>query len=53
LGNRLGAMGVPFKVMVNGRPVFLCCSGCEAEALAHPARTLAKVDDLKRKTHGR
>jgi Cu(I)/Ag(I) efflux system membrane fusion protein len=52
-GNRLGAMGAPFKVIVNGRPVFLCCSACEEEALAHPAQTLAKVEDLKRKAHGR
>jgi membrane fusion protein, copper/silver efflux system len=45
--NRLGAMGVPFKVMVKGQPVFLCCDGCQERALAHPEKTLAKVAELK------
>jgi Cu(I)/Ag(I) efflux system membrane fusion protein len=38
--SRLGSMGTPTKLMIEGRPVFLCCSGCESEALAHPAKTL-------------
>jgi Cu(I)/Ag(I) efflux system membrane fusion protein len=45
--NRLGSMGVPVKVMVKGRPVFLCCDGCEREALDHSERTLAAVEKLK------
>ena len=32
--NRLGSMGVPDKVMVQGEPVFLCCEACREEALA-------------------
>ncbi len=45
--SRLGSMGMPFKVMVEGKPVFLCCAGCEDEALKNPAKTLAKVEELK------
>jgi Cu(I)/Ag(I) efflux system membrane fusion protein len=50
--NQLGSMGVPFKVMVKGRPVFLCCDGCQAEARAHPGQTLATVERLKGKGQG-
>jgi Cu(I)/Ag(I) efflux system membrane fusion protein len=45
--NRLGVMGKPFKVMVNGEPVFLCCEGCKGDALAKPADTVAKVRQLR------
>lgn len=48
--NRLGSMGVPMKIMLQGEPVFLCCDGCETRARAHADRTLAKVSDLKKKT---
>ncbi len=44
---RLGSMGKPFKVMVDGKPIFLCCEGCESEALKNPEETLAKVEKLK------
>jgi Cu(I)/Ag(I) efflux system membrane fusion protein len=49
--SRLGSMGIPFKVMIDGQPVFLCCSGCEAEATADPRKTLAKVEQLKKANH--
>lgn len=45
--NRLGSMGIPAKIMIKGQPVFLCCSGCEEEARAHPDQTLARVAKLK------
>jgi hypothetical protein len=45
--SRLGSMGVPFKVMIDDQPVFLCCEGCKAEALKDPQATLAKVEQLK------
>jgi len=48
--NRLGAMGAPFKVMIQDRPVFLCCKGCTKEAQANPRETLARVDALKAET---
>ena len=47
--NRLGVMGVPVKVVLDGQTVFLCCSGCEKEAKAHPARVLEKYTALKNK----
>jgi Cu(I)/Ag(I) efflux system membrane fusion protein len=44
-------MGVPVKVIVDGQPVFLCCKGCRNGALADPKRTLAKVEELKKRAH--
>jgi Cu(I)/Ag(I) efflux system membrane fusion protein len=48
LGTRLGAMGTPVKVALQGRAVFLCCKGCEAKARASEGQTLDKVEQLKR-----
>jgi uncharacterized protein (TIGR03000 family) len=45
----LGAVGVPIKVMVKDKPVFICCKVCEKETLADPDKTLAKVKELKAK----
>jgi Cu(I)/Ag(I) efflux system membrane fusion protein len=45
--NRLGSMGVPMKVTIDGQTVFLCCGGCEAKAKANPRQTLQKVEELK------
>ena len=47
--NRLGEMGVPYKLMVKDQPVFLCCKGCQRKALADPDKTLAKVEEFKKK----
>jgi membrane fusion protein, copper/silver efflux system len=44
---RLGSMGVPVKVMIDGQPVFLCCGGCQREARQDARKTLAKVTELK------
>ena len=44
---RLGSMGTPFKVEIEGQAVFLCCDGCREEARAHPDQTLAAVRRLK------
>src|SRR5207302_115499 len=48
--NRLGAMGVPAKVVIGGQPVFLCCAGCEDHAKDNAERTLAKAKELKAQT---
>jgi hypothetical protein len=45
--NRLGAMGPPVKVEVEGQAVFLCCDGCEEEARTHPRETLEAARRLK------
>jgi hypothetical protein len=47
--SRLGSMGTPVKVNVDGQPVFLCCAGCKAKALKNPKTTLDRVAQLKRK----
>jgi hypothetical protein len=45
--NRLGSMGAPVKVMIEGEPVFLCCAGCEDSARENPKETLATIAKLK------
>lgn len=42
----LGSMGVPYKLTVKGRTVFLCCEHCKDAALKDPKTTLATLDDL-------
>ena len=42
-GARLGSMGVPLKVTVEGQTVFLCCGGCEHELRQNPQKYLAKL----------
>ncbi|MGD9648861.1 MAG: hypothetical protein AB7U73_24325 [Pirellulales bacterium] len=40
----LGSMGAPIKVIdVEGKDVFICCAGCEAELREHPEKYLAKI----------
>ena len=51
-GSRLGSMGSPVKVVIQDQPVFLCCPGCKAKALADPQATLAKVRKLKEANEG-
>jgi YHS domain-containing protein len=43
-GEVLGAMGKPYKVMIKGKTVFLCCSGCEAALRKHPDKYLSKLE---------
>jgi hypothetical protein len=45
--NMLGTMGTPFKLLIEGQPVFLCCEGCKDKALEDPQATLAVVTKLK------
>jgi Cu(I)/Ag(I) efflux system membrane fusion protein len=47
-GSRLGSMGTPVKLMIDGQPVFLCCEGCREEALTNSKDTLDKVDKAKK-----
>jgi hypothetical protein len=46
-GSRLGSMGIPLKVIIDGKPVFVCCPACEGSARAKPQETLQKVEKLK------
>jgi Cu(I)/Ag(I) efflux system membrane fusion protein len=45
--SRLGSMGVPIKLLVQGRPVFVCCKGCVKEARANAEKTLRRLDERK------
>lgn len=40
----LGSMGLPIKVMLGDRAVFVCCEGCTEELKANPDKYLAKID---------
>jgi hypothetical protein len=45
--NLLGSMGAPFQLLVDGKPVFLCCEGCKDRALKDSKATLAAVAELQ------
>lgn len=47
-GSRLGGMGTPVKVMLDGQPVFLCCRSCVAKAQQNRRATLARVEEIKK-----
>jgi hypothetical protein len=47
--DRLGCMDAPIKLMIKDQVVFICCKGCEKKALADEDKTLAKVEELKKK----
>ena len=42
-GEMLGTMGVPQKVDVNERSVWICCDGCKDQLLNKPDEYLAKL----------
>jgi YHS domain-containing protein len=43
-GDKLGSMGAPLKVTLEGRDVFLCCPGCEEELRKNPEKYLAQIE---------
>ena len=40
---KLGSMGDPLTVEVEGRKVWICCAGCESKLKAKPAKYLARL----------
>ena len=48
--SRLGSMGTPLKVVLDGKPAFVCCKGCVKQAQADPKKTLARVAELQSQT---
>ena len=40
---RLGSMGTPIKLNVQGRDVFICCEGCEKDLRDDPEKFFAKL----------
>jgi Cu(I)/Ag(I) efflux system membrane fusion protein len=49
LGNPLGSMGVPVKLVLDGKTVYLCCAGCEDDARAAPKKTLQKAEEYRKR----
>jgi hypothetical protein len=47
--NRLGSMGPPVKVMIQGKPVFFCCGSCKKKSGGKDEKLLAKAEELKKK----
>lgn len=43
-GERLGSMGTPIKMTVEGRDVFICCEGCEDAVREDPEKYFVKLD---------
>ena len=43
----LGSMGVPYKMVVQGNPLFLCCEACKAKVDSDPQAVLKKVEQAK------
>lgn len=41
-GKKLGSMGTPPKVVVEGKLLFVCCGGCSAKIRSSPAQYIAK-----------
>lgn len=50
-GMNLGSMGKPFKLVVAGRTLFLCCQGCEEAVKADPAAALQKLTPIDGDDH--
>ncbi len=42
-GEHLGGMGVPIKVVAEGKTFFICCKSCQKEVDADPKAVLAKL----------
>jgi hypothetical protein len=42
-GEPLDSMGGPVRVLVNGKPVFICCEGCRGKLLKEPAKYLSRL----------
>jgi len=51
-GARLGSMGKPYRMEVNGQPLFLCCKGCVGQVNADPAAALKKLESSGEDTTG-
>jgi hypothetical protein len=43
MGHPLGSMGAPYRLVVGGRIVFLCCEGCAPALKESPGKYLAKL----------
>jgi Cu(I)/Ag(I) efflux system membrane fusion protein len=48
--SRLGSMGTPIKLGLDGETVFLCCAGCKGQATADPKGTAEKARRLRQES---
>jgi hypothetical protein len=48
--NRLGSMGVPIKVMLKDKPVFICCKSCKGEVESDPDKYIARAEEMRAKS---
>src|SRR5262245_36688031 len=48
LKGRLGTMGKPDRIEIQGQPVFLCCAACADDARADAKNTLKLVAQFKK-----
>lgn len=46
-GKKLGSMGAPPKIMVEGKPLFVCCAGCSDRVKNSPKQYVAKYYNAK------
>jgi YHS domain-containing protein len=44
-GDVLGNMGNPIKVLIDGKPLYLCCEGCVAKVKSNPETYLKKIGE--------
>lgn len=45
---KLGSMGDPLPIEVDGRKLWICCAGCEAKLKGTPAKYLARLEPAPR-----
>ena len=45
----LGSMGLPVKLNIDGKPVFICCAGCEERLRNSPAKYLKNLELVNKK----
>jgi len=43
MGHLLASMGTPYRVVIEGRVVFLCCEHCAPDLRKDPAKYLSKL----------
>lgn len=44
-GGALGAMGIPIKVTIEGRDVYICCESCRKPLEEDPEKYLSKIPE--------
>lgn len=45
--DRLGSMGTPVRVIIKGKPVFVCCKACKEDAVKGGEKTVKAVVKLR------